>query len=305
MRPLSLALLAALLAAGPAAAHGAYDPGPAPGWTFDPWITLPLAFAAALFALGWRRLVARSAHGGPRLARRAGLFAAGWLILAGALISPLHQAGERSFAAHMLEHELLMLAAAPLLVLSEPLAVMLWAFPHTARQVLAAAARSSAVAQPWRALTAPVPATLLQAAALWLWHAPALFERALENNGWHISQHLSFLLTALLFWSAMLHRSAGRAADPARRLLAVVCLFATALVSGALGAIMAFSQSPWYGAYARLGMTPFGLTPTEDQQAAGLLMWIPGGLAHAIAALIIVAALLSASSLGSEPADAL
>jgi cytochrome c oxidase assembly factor CtaG len=70
--------------------------------------------------------------------------------------------------------------------------------------------------------------------------------------------------------------------------LAVLCLFVTSLVSGALGALMAFSESPWYAGYARLGMAPFGLTPAEDQQLAGLIMWVPGGLVHALAALALV-----------------
>ena len=55
---------------------------------------------------------------------------------------------------------------------------------------------------------------------------------------------------------------------------------------------MAFSDSPWYAPYAALGMSPYGLTPAEDQQVAGLIMWVPGGLVHAIAALAMVAMLL-------------
>jgi cytochrome c oxidase assembly factor CtaG len=214
------------------------------------------------------------------------LFLTGWAVLAGALVSPLHEAGARSFTAHMLEHELLMLAAAPLLVLSEPAAVMLWAFPSRARRGLAGALRPLRLPRLLRAATEPITATLLQAAALWLWHAPSLFERALASVGWHIAQHLSFLVSALLFWTAMLTRR------PRRPGLAALCLFATSVVSGALGAMMAFSPSPWYRPYAELGLAPFGLTPAEDQQLAGLLMWIPGGAVHAAAALAIVALLL-------------
>lgn len=225
-------------------------------------------------------------------------FWAGWLALAAALVSPLHEAGERSFALHMLEHEVLMLAAAPLLVWSEPLAIMLWAFPAQARRTLGGASRAALVRTAWRLLTDPVTATLLQAAALWLWHAPALFDLALASPGWHIAQHLSFLVSALFFWSAMLNpRRAGRAA-------AVLCLFATSVVTGALGAMMAFSESPWYAGYARLGMAPFGLTPAEDQQAAGLIMWIPGGLFHAAIALALVATALRPTGPAAELADA-
>lgn len=288
--------LPAVMALGalPAAAlaHGGHDHSlEAIGWTWDPWITAPLLLSALLFLRGWRLLHARSGRGAAGLRRRGGWFALGWALLALVLVSPLHEAGERSFAAHMTEHELLMLAAAPLLVLSRPLVVMLWAFPPTARQALGRIVGSATVARPWQALTAPVTATLIQAAALWLWHVPGLFDRALSSEGWHAAQHLSFIASALLFWTAMLGGGGARAAAGGRA-VAVLCLFATSIISGALGALMAFSESPWYAGYARLGMAPFGLTPAEDQQIAGLIMWVPGGLVHAVAALVLARSLL-------------
>jgi cytochrome c oxidase assembly factor CtaG len=293
MRP--LIVLALWLTAGAASAHAVGGPAEAPpGWSLDLWIVLPLLIGLVLFATGWTRLARRSGLGWPGLRRRGALFAAGWLVLAGALVSPLHEAGERSFTAHMLEHELLMLVAAPLLVLSEPLAVMLWAFPRSGRRRIGRVSASRPVQIAWRGLTDPVTATLLQAAALWFWHAPALFDLALASPLWHAVQHLSFLVSALLFWSAMLHPRQSRSGKAA----AVLCLFATAVVSGALGALMAFSESPWYAAYAALGQAPFGLTPAEDQQVAGLLMWIPGGLVHVAAALALLGSALKEAADG-------
>jgi putative membrane protein len=278
--------LVLLLAAGAAQAHNTGTPhDEPPGWTWDPWITGPLLLAALLFWVGWRRLSARSGRGAASLHRRAMLFAGGLLTASAALVSPLHQAGERSFAAHMFEHELLMLVAAPLFALSAPPAIMLWAFPASGRRLLGTVGASAPMRMAWRTLSAPVNATLLQAAALWLWHAPPLFDRALASDGWHVTQHLSFLVSALLFWSAMLSRR-----TPAG--VAALCLVTTSIVSGALGALMAFATSPWYAGYAALGMAPFGLTPAEDQQVAGLLMWVPGGLVHAGAALVLLRRLL-------------
>ena len=303
--PAICAASTAYLGAGPASAHDLHAPIQAvPGWTWDPWIIVPLLVSASLFATGWGRLRHRSTLGSAVLGRRAMLFSGGWLTLVAALVSPLHEAGERSFAAHMFEHELLMLLAAPLLVLSRPLVVMLWALPSPGRRRVGALGASSPVAAAWRALTEPVTATLLQAAALWLWHAPMLFDLALSNDGWHAVQHLSFLVTALLFWSAMLGSRGRHASTPGGRGLPILCLLATSIVSGALGALMAFSQSPWYIGYARLGMAPFGLTPAEDQQLAGLIMWIPGGLVHAIAALALVPAMLSTRTRSQEAANA-
>ena len=174
-----------------------------------------------------------------------------------------------------------MLAAAPLLVLSEPLAILIWAFPTAGRRAIGAISNTPAIKASWLLFSGAITATLLQATALWLWHAPALFDLALESDRWHTAQHLSFLVAALLFWTAMLGRR-----TPAG--VAVLCLVATAIVTGALGALMAFATSPWYWRYAALGMAPFGLTPAEDQQVAGLLMWVPGGFVHLGAALMLI-----------------
>jgi putative membrane protein len=290
--------LTAAWAAWPAAAnaHGGTLPHHSLGWTWDASVTVPLGVSLAVFVIGWQRLRARSVRG--VLGQRLVLFAVGWLVLAAALVSPLHEAGEHSFSAHMFEHELLMLLAPPLLVLSRPLAVMLWAFPAPARQALGRISQWPPVKAAWYVLTGPVTATMLQAAALLLWHAPMLFDLALANEGWHVAQHVSFFVSALLFWTAML--SSGRSQRLERRGVAALCLFATSVVSGALGALMAFSESPWYRSYAQLGMAPFGLTPAQDQQLAGLIMWIPGGLVHAIAALVLVSLMLRTRSPNGE-----
>ena len=248
----------------------------------EPWIAIPMLAAAGLYGWGLFRLWRRSEHGRAALARGASIFLAGWAALAGATLSPLHQLGARSFTAHMVEHELIMLAAAPLLVWSRPLGVMLWAFATAGRHALAGIARGRLGGGAWRFISDPWMATVLQAAAIWVWHLPTLFDRALRAEAWHVAQHLCFFLSALIFWSGMLgpRRSAWASA---------ACLFATSMVTGALGAFMALSVSPWYASYAALGLAAFGLTPTQDQQLAGILMWVPGGLFHAIVAIALLA----------------
>lgn len=280
MRRAALTLAAALIA-GPAFAHTLSTPPqtwPAP----EPWMLIPMLAAAAIYASGFVRLRRRSGPGRAELERRGWIFAAGWAVLAGATLSPLHALGARSFTAHMAEHELIMLGAAPLMVWSRPLGVMIWAFPAGARQGLAAVARNGGMAALWRVFTDPVLATVLQAAALWLWHLPSLFDLALKSEGWHAVQHLCFFVPALFFWSAMLspRRSPWTAA---------ALLFVTSMVTGALGAFMALSESPWYAPYAAMGLAAFGLTPAQDQQLAGVLMWVPGGLFHAIVAIAMLA----------------
>jgi cytochrome c oxidase assembly factor CtaG len=287
----ALILFCTLAAPGAAIAHtaGAEEDS---GWSFALWITVPLALSAVLWCIGFARHWRRS-HAGRELLRREALFFGfAWMVLALSVLSPLHAAGERSFTMHMIEHELIMMLAAPLFALARPLPTMLWGFAQPWRGwfgVLAARTGSF-----WRAIAAPVFATVAQAAALWLWHMPALFDLALRHDLWHAVQHLSFFITALLFWAAMLdtRRPVG---------LRALCLFATSIVSGALGALMAISQSPWYEPYALLGMTPQGLTPAEDQQLAGVLMWVPGGFVHAGAALALLAPLLADQSAKRAP----
>jgi cytochrome c oxidase assembly factor CtaG len=123
---------------------------------------------------------------------------------------------------------------------------------------------------------------------------PSLFDKALESEWWHALQHLSFLGTALLFWWSLTRGSHGAN----RRAIAAICLFITSMASGALGALMAISSSPWYEGYVTIGMKgllPGGLTAAEDQQLAGLIMWIPGGLVHFVAALVFAFGALNRS----------
>jgi putative membrane protein len=275
LRSVSAAFLASLASA--ALGHGGEDHRQGVEWTFDPLVTVPLALLLLLFLVGKFRLAQRSRQ--PR--NQAWLFVAGWTVLALALVSPLHEAGERSFTLHMIEHELIMLVATLLLAASCAAGTLAWGLPKIMRTALGRSWKAP-LADLWRRLTDPVTATVLQAAVMWAWHAPALFNRALENRVWHIGQHLSFIVASLIFWIAMLNRRRGG------YLLSAACLFLTSLVEGALGALMALSSSPWYPAYAAMGVSGIGLDAAVDQQLAGLIMWIPGGLVHGAAALFLL-----------------
>jgi putative membrane protein len=256
------------------------------GWTLDPVLLVPLGLALLIFVTGCVQL-SRRATTRPS---GAGLFLAGWAVLTLALVSPLHEAGEHSFTMHMIEHELIMLVSTLLLAASNAGGVLAWGLPRPLRLSLGGGWKSPLAAL-WKRLTEPVTATLVQAVVMWAWHAPALFDRALDSSGWHIFQHSCFFVSSLLFWWAMLHpqrRSGGYGVSAA-------CLFVTSLIGGALGALMSFSQSPWYADYAAMGMTGIGLDPVADQQLAGLVMWIPGGLVHGLAALAMFYKWLKAS----------
>ncbi|MFL5333936.1 MAG: cytochrome c oxidase assembly protein [Geminicoccaceae bacterium] len=251
-------------------------------WTDGPAIVLPLAAIAAVYAAGALRLWHRADRGRHARIGEGLLFASGWGVLSLALVSPLHPLGERLFTAHMLEHELLMAVAAPLLVLSRPLAALLWGLPVSWRRQLAWAGHASPVACVWRIASRPSVATLLHGAAIWLWHLPTLFEAALAQGVLHYLQHASFLGTGLLFWWVVLPRSRRQPEQG----VGVMHLFFTALHTGLLGVLLVLAPNLWYPANAAdSGL--WGLTPLEDQQLAGLVMWVPAGLIYAGAALVL------------------
>jgi cytochrome c oxidase assembly factor CtaG len=160
--------------------------------------------------------------------------------------------------------------------------VLAWGLPRPLRQSLGGSWKSP-LQSLWRRLTDPVTATTIQAVVMWAWHAPPLFDRALDSFGWHIAQHACFFISSLLFWWAMLHPR-GRGSGYG---VSAGCLFATSLIGGALGALMSLSSSPWYAEYAAMGMTGIGVDPVTDQRLAGLIMWIPGGLVHGAAAVVL------------------
>jgi cytochrome c oxidase assembly factor CtaG len=285
MLPVKRLLLLAVGALPSAAlAHGGHDHAAAPGWEFDPLVVVPVILALVIFLLGQRRLAQRSSIS----RKRNWLFLGGWAVLALSLTSPLHEGGEQSFTLHMIEHELIMLLATLLLAASHAGGVLAWGLPGPLRRALGGGWKAPLTSL-WRMLTEPVTATVIQAIVLWAWHAPALFDRALDSDAWHAAQHLSFVAASLLFWVAML--------DPRRGgyLLSAACLFLTSLVEGALGALMALSHGPWYSAYAAMGVSGIGLDPATDQQLAGLIMWVPGGVVHGAAALALLYRWLSTS----------
>jgi cytochrome c oxidase assembly factor CtaG len=254
-----------------------HEQGHALGWTLDPVLLVPLSLTLLVYVIGSRRLAKRASA-----PHRPTLFLAGWAVLALALVSPLHEAGERSFTMHMIEHELIMLGASLLLAMSCAGGVLAWGLPRPLRIALGGSWKAP-LAKLWKRLTEPITATAVQGFVMWAWHAPILFDRALESFGWHVAQHACFFLTSLLFWWAMLHPRRGSAGYG----VSAACLFATSLIGGALGALMSFSASPWYADYAAMGMSGIGLDPVADQQLAGLVMWIPGGMVHGVAALIM------------------
>ncbi len=273
------------LGAGSAQAHVAAGGGAS--LAFDGVLAVLFGASALLYALGVSALWTNAGvDRGIRIAD-ATRFALGWLTLALALLSPLDALAERSFALHMVQHELLMVVAAPLIVLGRPLEAWSWAVPRRWPRAVSAAIRAAPLRKGFYALTAPLGAWAVHALALWMWHIPVLFTAALGSLPLHVLQHVCFFATALGFWWAAFGGIA-RAANAA----SIASLFTTMLHTSALGALLTFAPRAWY---AHGGPAALGLSPLEDQQLGGLVMWVPGGFAYMIAGLAIVAAWLSRS----------
>jgi cytochrome c oxidase assembly factor CtaG len=243
----------------------------------------------AVYAAGIVRLWRNAGYGSGVRPIEAFAFATGWVALAIAVSSPLDEWSEQSLAAHMVQHELLMVVAAPLMALGGPLLAVLWAMPLRLRRAAIHTVQQTPVPSVWKAITTPASGFLLYGLALWIWHMPALYDEALGHEAVHALQHLCFFGTAALFWWGIMHGRHGRTGYGA----AVLYLFVTAIHGGLLGALLTVSPRVWYAPY--LGHHPAGLTPLEDQQLAGLLMWVPGGLAFVAGGLFLFAAWLRQS----------
>ena len=267
------------------------------GWTIGPAITLPLIATASLYAAGASRLWRRSRRARALRSQEALLFVAGWAALAIALVTPLHALSEHLFVAHMIEHELMMIVAAPLIVVSGPGAAMIWGLPRSWRRGLGQLLHGGFLSATWRHLARPVVATVLHGVAIWIWHVPGLFEAALERGFLHYAQHASFLGTALLFWWVMLPRKGGEQSLGA----CVMHLFLTSMHTSLLGVLLLLSPRLWYPENTSLSGL-WGLSPLEDQQLAGLVMWVPGGLIYGGAALLLAGLWIRSSSRSVEGA---
>jgi putative membrane protein len=264
---------------------------PETAWTIGPAIVLPLLALVLIYAGGALRLWRRGGRTHPLRLRQGGLFVAGWAVLVVALVTPLHALSQRLFTAHMIEHELMMAVAAPLIAASAPGAAMLWALPRSWRHGIGRMIRAAPITGFWSFVSRPVVATVLHGVAIWIWHVPVLFEAALGRGVLHYAQHASFFGTALLFWWVLLPRRGSERGLGA----AVMHLFLTSMHTSLLGVLLVLSPRLWYPANTGISAL-WGLTPLEDQQLAGLVMWVPAGLVYGGAALLLAGLWIRSSS---------
>ena len=267
-------------------AHGGESHGLWGRWNLDVLTIASLAGLTIVYGAGLARLW-RSAGVGRGISRRQPVaFAAAIASLVVALISPLDAASDELQSAHMIQHMLIMMVAAPLFVVGAPALAMLWALPRTWRRDVGRSLGWLGIWRPpWYLLWQPVLLCVLFAVALWVWHLPALYQAALRSRAVHEVQHISFFVVSCLFWRVLF--------DPLSRLrmnvgAGVLYLFLTSLHATFLGVFMALSPRVWYDDYVpRTAVWKF--TPLEDQQLAGLIMWMPACMLYALVAAVMFA----------------
>jgi putative membrane protein len=204
----------------------------------------------------------------PNRWRRRGL-AAGIATLAVAFLPPLEDLSGDLASAHMGQHVLLVLVAAPLLAMSTPARLVPRRLP-------------------------PVVLWLLHAGTVWFWHAAGPYDAAVHNDLIHMAEHGSFLATAVLFWWVVIGGPAGERVSPG---FGVLLVFAMAMQSVFLSVLLTFARTPWYSAYAATTRN-WHLDPLADQQLAGVIMWIPAGLVYLGAGLALTVAWLREAERG-------
>jgi putative membrane protein len=290
MRALLVVIILGLLAlpGGVAASHsgGPLEPHDLwTAWNWDPIILTTIVLTSWLYFRGIWLLWRQAGHGRGVQRWQIAAFTGGLFALILALISPIDALGEVLFSGHMLQHLLLILVAAPLLVLGVPPAAVAWAIPERWRAGLGRWWRGQYLLRNfWQLLNKPVLVWVLHALALLAWHVPVLYEAAIEYEFFHFLEHTSFLLTALLYWMVLVqsgrkgHLSYGAG---------MLYVFSMAMFSGVLGALITFSRQAWYPIHAETALL-WGFTPLEDQQLAGVLMWVPGNFIYLLAFLILL-----------------
>lgn len=287
MRQLTAAAIAvaATLAAAPASAHVA---GGAGGWNEELWVPLSLAAVSLLYAVGRCRMKSRR---GLRPLSESASFAAGILTLVLALESPIDTIAEQLFSVHMIQHLLLMLVAAPLFVWSRPVIAFLWALPRPARRATGRWWTGGAIGRVVNWLAAPVSVWSWFCGLFVFWHLPVPYAWALRHEPVHVLEHLCFFVSAFAFWAVVIEPSGRRRLDYGATMLFVAT---AAILSGLPGALMVLTARPFYAIHAA-GAARWGLTALEDQQLAGLIMWIPAGFAYLLAVLVLLARWMQAA----------
>jgi len=267
----------------PVLAHPGQPPAPHDLWST--WNLHPVLLSGLLLtAWGYWR----GQTNGPRRpidTWRARCFTGALVALGLALLSPLDALSGALVSAHMVQHLLLLLVAAPLLALSAPSSAILRGSPLALRRASGRWRRRLGLTHGnLGVLRHPAAVWPLSVGVIWFWHAAAPYDATLDNRLLHVLEHASFLVTAVLFWQVVVGVRGGARVSGG---LGVLLVFAMAMQSVFLSVLLTFARTPWYSGYAAT-TAPWGLDPLTDQRLAGVIMWIPAGGIYLVVALALL-----------------
>ena len=258
-------------------------PAPDPGtiwrtWSFAPEVAIPIVIVCVLYACGRSVRASRNDIRCPT-AIEVGFFIAGVLMLGVAVLSPLCRMASTLAWAHMVQHAILVAIAPPLILLGRPGASFAAVLPLGC----------SLPFQSFGLAGRPVMAAVIYGTAIWLWHAPNFYQAALLGDGVHLLMYASLLAVSFSFWRGIVEavRTPGEHSGPV-----AMSLLVTIIHTGLLGALLTFSQALWYPLVSARGS--WGISPLEDQELAGLIMWVPMGMVYLVAGLAVVGIWLNA-----------
>ncbi len=245
-------------------------------WAVDPPVLIGLILAGVGYWWAWRRV--------KLLGRRtlplsyAVWYYSGLLSIALALLGPFDVYNENSLLMHMSQHLLLLQAAGPLIWLGRPVQVVLLAIsPRRSGSVIKPVLRRRWVRSLLTFVSHPLVSFLIFNVTVIFWHVPSLYDAALSHQFIHDLEHLTFLGAALIYWWPMVEPVPRHHKMPMG--FAIGSIFLTGLVAEALGALLSLDGALIYPFYAHAQML-WGLTPHADQEYAGLLMWVGGGMLY-------------------------
>jgi putative membrane protein len=236
------------------------------GWVIEPLVVLPLTLAAVLYVEGVRSVRLRHPRSGwPRSWTAWYLGGIGVLFLA--LESPIDGYADRLFSVHMIQHTLLIMVAAPMLLLGRPITLALMGSSGAAHKRVATAAHGRVA----HVLGSPIVGFASFAIVVWFAHLSWIYNAALTNDLLHGLEHLAYLAAALLFWWPVVATDPGsaRLSPPAR----LFYLFLAMPVMSLLGFVVMSSDHVLYVHYlgaARL----LGVSALADQRLGGAIMWV-------------------------------
>jgi putative membrane protein len=257
-------------------------------WSFEPTVLIGVAALAILYALAWRRARATGAPHRPGLGRLA-LFACGLLVILAALVSPIDDLGDQLLVMHMLQHVLL-LDIVPILLILGLNKVLLR--PVT-RRLHSIEKRAGYLAH-------PAFAVLAYAGFMWAWHIPAMYDAALKNSTVHAFEHICFAGAGTLYWWHVLSPIRNRMRLGG--LGPIAYMVSTKLLVGMLGIVLAFAPSSFYPFYQHHPHY-WGLSPSEDQSMAGLLMALEQSIVMGIALVWLFVQMLNESEREAQRAE--